>query len=434
MLLFAFPMMVGNMLQQLYNVVDTLIVGQFLGADALAAVGSAYTLMTFLTSILLGLCMGSGTIFSICCGKKDFPYLKSCIFVSFSAIAVLTLVLNAVVFAGMDEILVLLQVPDGIYEDMKDYLWVIFWGIAASFLYNYFASFLRALGNSVVPLVFLGVSAVLNIVLDLVFILVFHWGVRGAALATVFSQYVSGVGIMVYTLMKFPQFFPKKKDCRWSMRTAEDIFSLSSLTCVQQSVMNFGILMVQGRVNSFGATVMAAFAAAVKIDSFAYMPVQDFGNAFSTFIAQNYGAGRQDRIDRGIKSAVKTVLLFCMAITVVVCAFAKPLMLIFVKPQETEILSVGIRYLRIEGAFYWGIGVLFLLYGLYRAVKKPGISLVLTIISLGTRVLLAYTLSAVPAIGVTGIWVSIPIGWMLADLVGILYYLKRNPVDIHLCG
>lgn len=434
MLLFAFPMMVGNMLQQLYNVVDTLIVGQFLGADALAAVGSAYTLMTFLTSILLGLCMGSGTIFSICCGKKDFPYLKSCIFVSFSAIAVLTLVLSAVVFAGMDEILVLLQVPDGIYEDMKDYLWVIFWGIAASFLYNYFASFLRALGNSVVPLVFLGVSAVLNIVLDLVFILVFHWGVRGAALATVFSQYVSGVGIMVYTLMKFPQFFPKKKDCRWSMRTAEDIFSLSSLTCVQQSVMNFGILMVQGRVNSFGATVMAAFAAAVKIDSFAYMPVQDFGNAFSTFIAQNYGAGRQDRIDRGIKSAVKTVLLFCMAITVVVCAFAKPLMLIFVKPQETEILSVGIRYLRIEGAFYWGIGVLFLLYGLYRAVKKPGISLVLTIISLGTRVLLAYTLSAVPAIGVTGIWVSIPIGWMLADLVGILYYLKRNPVDIHLCG
>lgn len=434
MLLFAFPMMVGNMLQQLYNVVDTLIVGQFLGADALAAVGSAYTLMTFLTSILLGLCMGSGTIFSICCGKKDFPYLKSCIFVSFSAIAVLTLVLNAVVFAGMDEILVLLQVPDGIYEDMRDYLWVIFWGIAASFLYNYFASFLRALGNSVVPLVFLGVSAVLNIVLDLVFILVFHWGVRGAALATVFSQYVSGVGIMVYTLMKFPQFFPKKKDCRWSMRTAEDIFSLSSLTCVQQSVMNFGILMVQGRVNSFGATVMAAFAAAVKIDSFAYMPVQDFGNAFSTFIAQNYGAGRQDRIDRGIKSAVKTVLLFCMAITVVVCAFAKPLMLIFVKPQETEILSVGIRYLRIEGAFYWGIGVLFLLYGLYRAVKKPGISLVLTIISLGTRVLLAYTLSAVPAIGVTGIWVSIPIGWMLADLVGILYYLKRNPVDIHLCG
>lgn len=434
MLLFAFPMMVGNMLQQLYNVVDTLIVGQFLGADALAAVGSAYTLMTFLTSILLGLCMGSGTIFSICCGKKDFPYLKSCIFVSFSAIAVLTLVLSAVVFAGMDEILVLLQVPDGIYEDMKDYLWVIFWGIAASFLYNYFASFLRALGNSVVPLVFLGVSAVLNIVLDLVFILVFHWGVRGAALATVFSQYVSGVGIMVYTLMKFPQFFPKKKDCRWSMRTAEDIFSLSSLTCVQQSVMNFGILMVQGRVNSFGATVMAAFAAAVKIDSFAYMPVQDFGNAFSTFIAQNYGAGRQDRIDRGIKSAVKTVLLFCMAITVVVCAFAKPLMLIFVKPQETEILSVGIRYLRIEGAFYWGIGVLFLLYGLYRAVKKPGISLVLTIISLGTRVLLAYMLSAVPAIGVTGIWVSIPIGWMLADLVGILYYLKRNPVDIHLCG
>lgn len=429
MLIFAFPMMVGNMLQQLYNVVDTLIVGQFLGAGALAAVGSSYTLMTFLTSILLGLCMGSGTVFSICSGKQDFAYLRSCIFVSFTAIAALTLILNVAVFAGMDGILLLLQVPDEIYAEMKDYLWVIFWGIAASFLYNYFASFLRALGNSVVPLIFLGISAVLNIGLDLVFILIFHWGVKGAAGATVLSQYVSGIGIMLYTVIKFPQFLPGKEDCRWSRRTAKDVFSLSALTCIQQSVMNFGILMVQGRVNSFGATVMAAFAAAVKIDSFAYMPVQDFGNAFSTFIAQNYGAGKRERMEKGIKSAVTAVILFCAVITCGVCFFAKQLMLIFVRPEETEILSVGMRYLRIEGAFYWGIGILFLLYGFYRAVKKPGISLILTIVSLGTRVFLAYTLSAIPAIGVTGIWVSIPVGWVLADVTGLLYYLHRNPMD-----
>lgn len=135
--------------------------------------------------------MGSGTVFSICSGKQDFAYLRSCIFVSFTAIAALTLILNVAVFAGMDGILLLLQVPDEIYAEMKDYLWVIFWGIAASFLYNYFASFLRALGNSVVPLIFLGISAVLNIGLDLVFILIFHWGVKGAAGATVLSQYVS---------------------------------------------------------------------------------------------------------------------------------------------------------------------------------------------------------------------------------------------------
>ena len=201
-----------------------------------------------------------------------------------------------------------------------------------------------------------------------------------------------------------------------------EIAGFSFLTCIQQSVMNFGILMVQGLVNSFGAAVMAAFAAAVKIDSFAYMPVQDFGNAFSTFIAQNYGAGKHDRIRKGIKSAVITSVLFCLVISSIVWVFAKDLLLIFIQPQETEILAVGVQYLRIEGAFYCGIGCLFLLYGLYRAIRKPEMSVILTVISLGTRVALAYLLSAIPSIGVVGIWAAVPIGWVLADLVGFLYY------------
>ena len=169
---------------------------------------------------------------------------------------------------------------------------------------------------------------------------------------------------------------------------------------------------------------MAAFAAAVKIDSFAYMPVQDFGNAFSTFIAQNYGAKRMDRVGRGIKSAAVSSVVFALLISVLVFVFAKPLLLLFVKPEETEILAVGVQYLRIEGAFYFGIGILFLLYGLYRAIERPGMSLVLTVISLGTRVALAYILSAIPAIGVVGIWWSVPIGWALADVTGVLYYKK----------
>lgn len=189
--------------------------------------------------------------------------------------------------------------------------------------------------------------------------------------------------------------------------------------------MNFGILMVQGLVNSFGTVVMAAFAAAVKIDSFAYMPVQDFGNAFSTFIAQNYGARDMGRIRRGIRSAVLAAAVFSGAVSVLVCVFAEPLLLLFVKPEEREILAVGVQYLRVEGAFYVGIGILFLLYGLYRAIQRPGMSLVLTVISLGTRVALAYALSAIPAIGVVGIWWSVPIGWALADVAGVVYY-KRN--------
>ena len=188
--------------------------------------------------------------------------------------------------------------------------------------------------------------------------------------------------------------------------------------------MNFGILMVQGRVNSFGIAVMAAFAAAVKIDSFAYMPVQDFGNAFSTFIAQNYGAGKKADFS-GNQKCCNSRFAFCLVINAAVCAFAAPLMGIFVKASEKETISIGVGYLRIEGAFYFGIGLLFLLYGYYRAVKMPGMSVILTILSLGTRVVLAYILSAIPAVGVTGIWVSVPIGWALADMVGVVYYWKK---------
>ena len=194
--------------------------------------------------------------------------------------------------------------------------------------------------------------------------------------------------------------------------------------------MNLGILMVQGLVNSFGPIVMAAFAAAVKIDAFAYMPVQDFGNAFSTFIAQNYGAKESARIRAGLKSAVCISMAFCVVISALVFAFARPLMAIFVDAGETEVILEGVRYLRIEGAFYCGIGCLFLLYGLYRALGKPGMSVVLTVISLGTRVALAYLLSAIGAIGVTGIWWSVPIGWGLADLAGLLYYKARKPESL----
>lgn len=289
MLWFAIPMIIGNLLQQFYNIADTLIVGRFLGAHALAAVGSAYTLMIFLTSVILGLCMGSGSIFSLQYGARDKEALKRSIYVSLVLIGIVTLLLNIAVFIWIDPILRLLQVPSEIYPLIREYLWIIFWGIGFTFFYNYYASLLRAVGKSLPPLVFLGIAVILNIVLDLVFILFMDWGVKGAALATVIAQAISGIGLCLYSLRKFPDFRISRKDryLRWG--TVKEIATYSSLTCAQQSVMNFGILMVQGLINSFGTAAMADFAAAVKIDSFAYMPVQDFGNAFSTFIAQNFG-------------------------------------------------------------------------------------------------------------------------------------------------
>ena len=426
MIAFALPMILGNLLQQMYNIADTLIVGRALGSGALAAVGSAYALMTFLTSVLLGLCMGSGAVFSICRGEKNTEKLKSAIFTSFVLTALLTVVLNIVVFIFMDNILLLLNVPEEIYGLMRAYVQIIFWGIGFVFLYNFFAALLRAVGNSVIPLIFLAVCAVLNIVLDLYFVLGCQWGVAGAAAATVISQAVSGIGIGIYTWITQPKLRPAAKNCRIESKLLKEMAQFSLLTSLQQSVMNLGILMVQGLVNSFGTAVMAAFAAAVKIDSFAYMPVQDFGNAFSTFIAQNYGAGKKERIEKGIKKAVMIAIIFCLCVSFVVCFFAKPLMLLFVDAGETAILNIGVQYLRIEGAFYCGIGCLFLLYGYYRAVGKPGMSVVLTVISLGTRVVLAYVLSALEPVGVTGIWWSVPIGWFLADLVGFMYYRKSR--------
>ena len=350
MLLFAGPMIAGNLLQQCYNIADTLIVGRALGASALASVGFSFTLMTFLTSVLLGVCF--------------------------------------------------------------------------TFLYNYFACLLCSVGNSVAPMAFLAVSTVLNIGLDLWFVLGLGWGVAGAAGATVLAQGVSAAGIALYGWRRVPLLRLERRHCKVSRGELGRIMNYSLLTCVQQSVMNFGILMVQGLVNSFGVNVMAAFAAAVKIDAFAYLPVQDFGNAFSTFVAQNTGAQKTERIRRGIRSAVGVSIGFCLVSSLLVCLFAAPLMGLFVEPGETEIIAVGVEYLRIEGMCYCGIGILFLLYGLFRGLGRPGGSVVLTVVSLGTRVALAYLLAPIPAVGLKGIWWAVPIGWVLADLAGLVLWRR----------
>lgn len=278
-------------MQQFYNIADTLIVGRVVGKNALAAVGAAYTLMTFLTSIFLGLSMGAGVLFSIYKGKNDKHALRVAVAHAFVLIMAVMVFVNVLVYVCMHPILWFLRVPQEVMEEM------------------------------------------------------------------------------------------------------------------QQSVMNFGILMVQGLVNSFGATTMAAFAAAVKIDAFAYLPVQDFGNAYSTFVAQNYGVKDYGRIQKGTKEAFAISIVFSIIISILVCTFAASLMEIFVKAQETAVIACGVQYLRIKGSFYCGIGCLFLLYGYYRAINKVQMSVVLTVISLGLRVVLAYILS-VP-LKAPGIWVEI---------------------------
>ena len=423
---FAVPLMLGNVMQQLYNLVDTWVVGKYIGEQALAAVGASYTLMTFLTSVIIGLCLGAGAFFSMAYGKKDWDAFRNGLVMSFTAISGLALIVMVVVYLLLNSIIQWLQVPQETFADMRTYLVYVMAGFFATFLYNYYANVLRSVGNSVIPLVFLAVSVVLNIGLDLLFVIPLQGGIAGAAVATVISQYISGIGMGLYFIKMYPEYRPQRKDVRWNGKNLKQIMSLSGFTCLQQSVMNFGILMVQGLVNSFGTTVMAAFAVAVKIDTLAYMPVQDFGNAFSVFVAQNYGANKVQRINKGIKRAIVSIVIFCAIVSSIVFIFSKNFMKIFV--SSTQVIDIGVGYLRIEGAFYIGIGILFMLYGFYRAVDKPIMSVVLTVISLGTRVILAYVLSAIDFIGVTGIWAAIPIGWFLADLVGLIYMKKTKNV------
>ncbi len=419
---FALPLMAGNILQQFYNLADTWIVSRYIGAQALAAVGSSYTLMTFILSIIIGLCIGSSAFFSIQYGKKDFDTLRKSIFISFVLTATVSVFINIMTVANTERIIRILNVPEELEKITAEYLKCVFMGITAVFIYNFFACLLRSIGNSTAPLIFLTVSVILNIILDVFFITVLKRGIKGAAEATVISQFLAGIGLGLFSYISLPDMRIKKQDARWSTQILKEIGILSAATGIQQSVMNFGILMIQGLVNTFGTITMAAFSAAVKIDTLAYMPVQDFGNAFSTFVAQNHGAKKTERIKKGIKASSICVFIFCITVGTIVFFSAGNLMSFFTGPENLSIIKEGVQYLRIEASFYFGIGILFMLYGYFRAVGRPEISLLLTVISLGTRVVLAYLLSPVEWIGQTGIWAAIPFGWILADITGIILY------------
>lgn len=423
LLLFSLPMTAANLLQQCYNLADTMIVGRFIGDDALASVGSAYTLMVFITSILLGLSLGSSALIANYYGAGKSEKMHTTIASSFIVIFLLSLIITVISLFALDWIIGILNTPEELEEMLREYLFWIFLGLAGVFLTNYFSCLLRSVGDSVTPLVFLSLSAVMNIFLDLYFIISLGWGIAGAAIATIISQYSAGFGLLIVTVARNGNLIPSLDEIRKWRKEIRSVLSYSFLTSAQQSVMNFGILMVQGLVNSFGVSVMAAFAAGVKIDSFSYLPTQDFGNAYSFFISQNSGKGQRDRIRKGTRIAVLITVMFSLCISLLVNITAPWLIGIFFSNPGNEIISIGVSYLRVEGSFYALIGMLFLFYGYFRADGRPSVSLILTIISLGLRVLLSYTFA--PLFGYWSIWVSIPIGWAVADLAGLFFY-KRN--------
>lgn len=427
MLLFAGPMIAGNLLQQFYNIADTLIVGQFLGAQALAAVGSAFTLMTFLTSILLGLCMGSGAVFSIRYGERNEEKLKSSIFVSFVMIALVTLVMNLLVFLLIDPIIRFMNIPSDVYGMMRDYLWVIFAGIGFVFLYNYFAALLRAVGNSLAPLLFLAVSAVTNIVLDLLFVAVFHWGVASAALATIISQILSAALAFRKLMSVDTMYKVTLRKVRFDLPMLKQIVTLGIPSGVQNSVISLANVIVQANINAFGADAMAGCGTYYKLEGFAFLPVTCFALALSTFISQNIGAEKYDRVKAGMKFGLICSPVLAECIGILFYIFAPYLIGAF--NSNPDVIAFGVQQARTLSLFYCLLSYSHCCAGILRGFGRPIIPMIIMLADwcLFRITYITIAVRIIPNIQVV-FW-AYPITWTISTILFTLYLRKiRFPV------
>lgn len=369
--------------------------------------------------------MGTSVVLSQYFGAGDYTKLRKSISTAFIFMLLLTIIMSLTTIIFTKPMLMIMKTPKEILNSSTNYLQIIFGGLIFTFLFNFSSAVLRSVGDSKTPLYFLILASIINIILDLLFVINFNMGVIGVAIATVIAQGVSSLLCLVYAFVKLPVIRIKAKEFVFDRALFSMIKKYSLLTALQQSIMTFGMVCVQGLVNSFGTDTMAAFTAAGKVDSLAYLPVQDFGNAFATYVAQNKGAGNFERIKISVKSAVRTIIVFCIISSTVILLSSKHLMQIFVSSNEVKVIHIGIQYLSVISVFYVLIGFLFMFYGYFRGMGNLKTSIVLTIVSLGTRVSMAYFLSSFPKIAEKGIWWSIPLGWALADMLG-LYIYKRN--------
>ena len=421
---FALPIFLGNLLQLTYSLVDTRIVGSFLGEDALAAVGATSTLSGLIIGFLLGLSNGFAIITAQKFGAKNIADMKKSFAMSLVIGTGISILFTIAGLLFLKPILHFLNVPKHLVPVAKGYIAIIIAGLLATFLYDACAATLRAIGDAVTPLIILAISVALNIVGDLFFVVVLKTGVKGAAIATVLAQIIAFVICWIYMIRKYEILRLQKEEFKDpSPIMVKEMISAGMSMGFMSSLVNIGTLTLQTAINKLGKDIIIAHTAARKITEIFMIMFSVFGQTMATYCGQNYGAGNHERIRRGTKDAFALSAAFSIVISLLVNLFAHPLMQIFVKASEMEVIAIGVQYLRLEGSFYLGIGWLFLLYGYYRAVKRAEMSVVLTVISLGMRVALAYLFSAT-ALGVAGIWIAIPIGWALADMTG-LFFLRR---------
>lgn len=422
---FSMPMLLSVIFQQLYNIVDSVVAGKFVGAAALAAVGASFPITMIFMAIATGANIGASVVISQLFGARKLVKLKTSISTSILAVLVLAVVLTLAGWIFCRPLLGLLNTPEQIFSDSALYLNIYVGGLVFLFLYNICTGVFTALGDSKTPLYFLIASSLGNILLDLVFVICFHMGVGGVAWATFIAQGVSSVFAFTVLMYRLKGLHPEVRYPRFSASMLAKISRIAVPSILQQSFVSVGNLFIQGRVNSFGADVIAGYAAAVKLNTFAITSFTTLGNAISSFTAQNIGAAKYQRIKAGFKVGCIMMLVVVLPFVLAFGVFGKQMMSIFVSPADVAIIQEGKLFLQVLSPFYIIIGVKLIADGVLRGTGRMVQFMVSTFSDLVLRVALAYILSYAMASSL-GIWLSWPVGWSIAAVLSCCFYAVQS--------
>ncbi|EGT4531279.1 TPA: MATE family efflux transporter [Clostridioides difficile] len=420
---FAMPMLIGSLFQQLYNTADSIIVGRFIGKEAMAAVSGANPIMFLLVAALMGVSLGFSILVSQFYGSGDLKKVKATIDTTYILLFIGSILISilGIVFGG--PMLKLMNTPESVFTQSKLYLTIIFSGILFSAGYNSVSAILRGLGDSVTPLYFLIIATILNIVLDLTFIVVLRMGVEGVALATIMAQAVSFIISIIYLNKKHEVLKFKIKGIVYDNKIFKDGLRLGLPSGVQQMLFSIGNMALQFLVNSYGTSAMAAFGAGLRIENFISLPIMNLGSAVSTFVAQNIGAGENERVKKGIRESIKMTLVLAVTVIALILLFRENLIALF--NTDKDVIKIGSSYLFIIGPFFLFIGTSFVLSSAMKGAGDSMFALISSIVSLWLgRLPASYMLSKF--FGTDGIWMGIPFGWTLGLIVTVIYYKKGH--------
>ncbi|HBE9436175.1 drug/sodium antiporter, MATE family [Clostridioides difficile] len=418
---FAMPMLIGSLFQQLYNTADSIIVGRFIGKEAMAAVSGANPIMFLLVAALMGVSLGFSILVSQFYGSGDLKKVKATIDTTYILLFIGSILISilGIVFGG--PMLRLMNTPESVFSQSKLYLTIIFSGILFSAGYNSVSAILRGLGDSITPLYFLIIATILNIVLDLTFIVVLKMGVEGVALATIIAQAVSFIISIIYLNKKHEVLKFKIKGIIYDNKIFKDGLRLGLPSGVQQMLFSIGNMALQFLVNSYGTSAMAAFGAGLRIENFISLPIMNLGSAVSTFVAQNIGAGENERVKKGIRESIKMTLVLAVIVIALILLFRENLIALF--NTDKDVIKIGSSYLFIIGPFFLFIGTSFVLSSAMKGAGDSMFALISSIVSLWLgRLPASYMLSRF--FGTNGIWMGIPFGWTLGLIVTVIYYNK----------